>query len=76
MWLWTAVPGGGRYQSGASFAAPYISALPALAIANGVKAEPGSLRGVFKKNVVDLADPGKDKTYGYGYIHLKQKCGT
>ena len=74
--LWTAVPGGGKYQTGTSFASPYIAALAGLAIANGVKADPGSLRGVFKKNVVDLGDPGKDKTFGYGYVHLKQKCGT
>lgn len=74
--LWTAVPGGGKYQSGTSFAAPYVAALSALAIANGVKADPRSLRGVFKKNVLDLGDPGKDKTFGYGYINLRQKCGT
>lgn len=73
--LWTAVPGGGKYQSGTSFATPYIAALTGLAIANGVKADPASLRNVFKKNVLDLGDPGKDKTYGYGYVQLKQKCG-
>lgn len=33
--LWTAVPGGGKYQTGTSFASPYIAGL---AIANGVKA--------------------------------------
>ena len=73
--LWTAVPGGGKYQTGTSFASPYIAALAGLAIANGIKADPASLRGIFKKNVLDLGDPGKDKTYGYGYVHLKQKCG-
>jgi subtilisin family serine protease len=73
--LWTAVPGGGKYQTGTSFASPYIAALAGLAIANGIKSDPGSLRSVFKKNVVDLGAPGKDKTFGYGYVHLNQKCG-
>ena len=82
MRLWTAVPGGGKYQTGTSFASPYIAALAGLAIANGVRlrpmtaASPVSLRSVFRKNVVDLGDPGKDKIFGYGYVHLKQKCGT
>ena len=74
--IWTAVPGGGRYQTGTSFATTYIAALSGLAVANGVKPNPNTLRAAFKKYSVDLGAPGRDKTYGWGYVHMTQKCGS
>jgi hypothetical protein len=73
--MWTAVPGGGKYQSGTSFASPYITALAGLAIANGVKPEADTVAGLLKGQTLDLGDPGRDKMYGWGYVQMAQKCG-
>jgi len=72
--MWTAVPGGGKYQSGTSFAAPFISALFGLAIANGSKKDPNTLRSIIKTGVADLGQPGRDKTFGWGRINKQPNC--
>ncbi len=72
--LWTAVPGGGKYQSGTSFATPYVTALLGLEIAKGASKSPASLRNILKGSVADLGKPGKDKTYGWGFVEKQPNC--
>ena len=43
--LWTAVPGGGEFQSGTSFAVPFLTAAVAMQLAAGERPDPMELRG-------------------------------
>ena len=72
--IYTAVPSGGRLQSGTSFAAPYISVLVAVAIQAGGKKDPDVLIGALQKGVIDLGAPGKDSTYGWGLVSQQTGC--
>jgi subtilisin family serine protease len=71
----TAAPGGGTaYQSGTSFATPFLTALIALEVANGAGRDPLRLKGIFTKATEDLGSPGKDKVFGYGFIEKQPHC--
>jgi len=73
---WTAVPGGGAYQSGTSFAAPFITALAGMELAASDKFP--SLAMLTKRlsaNSKDLGARGRDKTYGWGFVEYKPSCG-
>ncbi|HJP21137.1 MAG TPA: S8 family serine peptidase [Alphaproteobacteria bacterium] len=72
--IWTAVPGGGRVQSGTSFAVPHITTMMALEVARGSGKKAGTLRKVLRKRAVDLGKPGRDKVFGWGYVKRKPKC--
>jgi subtilisin family serine protease len=72
--VWTAVPQGGRFQSGTSFATPYITALVALAVAQGMDAEVRHARDLLRGEVVDLGPPGHDNTFGWGLVKRKPAC--
>ena len=72
--VWTAVPGGGRYQSGTSFAAPFVSALMTLEVARGTMLSSAALRANLRRVAVDLGDPGRDEIYGWGYVEMPRSC--
>jgi hypothetical protein len=73
--IWTASPGGGRYQSGTSFASPYVSVLAALAVADGQRPQPDNIRALLQKDVIDLGAPGRDSTFGWGLVGTEARCG-
>ncbi len=72
--LWTAVPGGGKFQSGTSFAAPFISVLTALELAGQAKPSARTLRTRLRGEAVDLGDPGRDEVFGWGFIGAEPAC--
>ena len=72
--IWTASPGGGRYQSGTSFASPYVSVLSALAVAKGQRPQPDKIRALLQKDVIDLGAPGRDSTFGWGLVGTAAHC--
>ena len=72
--VYTAVPSGGRLQSGTSFAVPYISAIMAMSISKGTRKNPKALRKVVQQSIVDLGSPGKDKTFGWGLVSSELGC--
>lgn len=74
--VWTAVPDGGRYQSGTSFAAPYVSALAALTGEGGRSIGLDALREDLRREVIDLGPPGRDDLFGWGLVTTKPKCGS
>jgi hypothetical protein len=73
--IWTASPGGGRYQSGTSFASPYVSVLSALAVAEGQRPQPDNIRALLQEDVIDLGAPGRDSTFGWGLVGTEARCG-
>lgn len=72
--IWTAVPGGGKYQDGTSFAAPFVTALAAAEIARNGKLDSTRIREILKPAAVDLGSPGKDPVFGYGLIKTPPTC--
>ena len=72
--IWTAVPGGGKFQSGTSFASPYVAALVASEVARGVRPTPEALRADLRRNVVDMGKGGKDRVFGWGFILKAPIC--
>lgn len=72
--MFTAVPGGGRVQSGTSFAAPYVSVLVALDVARGRAHNPDQARQDLRPNLVDLGPPGKDDEFGWGLVTQPRDC--
>ncbi|MBT5013299.1 MAG: S8 family serine peptidase [Rhodospirillaceae bacterium] len=73
--VYTAVPGGGgRLQSGTSFATPFISAVMGLEISRGKARNASSLNKILKKYSKDLGVPGRDAVFGWGFVNVKPKC--
>lgn len=75
--IWTAVPGGGQYQTGTSFAAPYITTLAAVQIHSMRKTRAvnaTSLRQTLKNRTIDLGPKGKDETFGWGLVNAQPRC--
>ncbi len=74
--MWTAVPGGGKVQSGTSFATPYISAIVGMAVARGAKPDAETLRRLLARRTFDLGTPGKDPIFGRGMVVAEPRCKT
>jgi hypothetical protein len=73
--IWTAVPGGGKYQSGTSFAVPYLTSLVATEIASGSTISPDLLKKLLSREAADLGAPGKDDIFGWGLVRRAPRCG-
>jgi len=72
--LWTAVPGGGRFQSGTSFAVPYITSVIATESAAGGEISSQRFRDMLSTEAVDLGPPGRDDTFGWGLVQRPPRC--
>lgn len=66
--------GGGRYNSGTSFAAPFVSAAAALALAAEPDAPPTNIRQGLRAAARDLGSPGRDSTFGWGLLQPVTGC--
>ena len=72
--IWTAVPEGGRVQSGTSFAVPYVTAQVAVEVARGADSDPDSLRALLRQSATDMGTPGRDDDYGWGFLAKAPSC--
>ena len=72
--IYTAIPGGGRMQSGTSFASPYISVLVALENARLGNKSAIAIRDLMMKKTIDLGKKGRDQVFGNGFIKNQPKC--
>ncbi|MGB7946628.1 MAG: S8 family serine peptidase, partial [Candidatus Binatia bacterium] len=72
--VWTAIPGGGQYQSGTSFASPYVSVLTGLVVSRGHPRDPEAVRKTLRGRVVDLGTPGRDDIFGWGLVDMQPRC--
>jgi len=72
--VWTAIPGGGKVQSGTSFATPYLSVLVGLDVARSGKISANKLRQKYRAKINDLGRNGRDDVFGFGLITSKLKC--
>ncbi len=58
-----------RYMSGTSMAAPHVSGVAALLLAQNPGRSNAELRSIIEATADDLGDPGWDPYYGYGRIN-------
>jgi len=71
--IWTAVPGGGKFQSGTSFATPFVAVLVGLAVQKS-NIDTRAVRVGLAKQSADLGAPGKDPVFGFGLVTAKPSC--
>jgi minor extracellular protease Epr len=73
--VWAAAPGGGgKYESGTSYAAPFATAVFAAAKAAQPGAAPDALERKLASRARDLGAPGKDPVFGWGLLQAAG-CG-
>jgi len=73
--VWSARGGqGGRYNTGTSFAAPFVSATAALVLAQHPDDPPQRIRQSLQQIARDLGTPGRDKTFGWGLVQPPGGC--
>lgn len=73
--LWTAASvSGGRYRSGTSYAAPFVTSALAIKRASEPEAKLPSLIEQLAAMAVDLGEPGRDATFGHGLLKMPE-CG-
>lgn len=75
--VWTAASvSGGRFRSGTSFAAPFVTAAMAVAALDAPDASPAELMERLADTAQDLGAPGRDTTFGWGLIQTVTLCTT
>lgn len=73
--IYTALPGGGgKLQSGTSFATPYITVMAAILSKAGKTPTAQDLRKLLSTATRDLGKPGKDNVFGYGSVKARPAC--
>lgn len=73
--VWTAASiSGGRYRSGTSFAAPFVTAAMAVAALEAPDATPSDLMARLADAAQDLGAPGRDATFGWGLVQTAMLC--
>ncbi len=75
--LWTAASiSGGRFRSGTSYAAPFVSAALAAARASDPAATGADIVERLSERAVDLGDAGRDEVFGWGLVQAPNACGA
>jgi Subtilase family len=64
----------GRYETGTSFAAPFLAATVALEIAELGRADPDLLKRRLADHSIHLGPPGRNPIYGYGLPKVGASC--
>ena len=73
--IWTAAPNlAGRYESGTSFAVPFVTAAIATLMMDGNTVNLADIRKVLATTALDLGKPGKDEVFGWGLVRPQPPC--
>jgi hypothetical protein len=70
-----AAPGAG-FETGTSFAAPFVTAVLAARIAAGAPDDAKALHALLAETSRDLGPPGRDPEFGWGLVQSKGLCGA
>ncbi len=63
-----------RFETGTSFAAPFISAALAALTVRMPDKKPGELVNILQGAATDLGRPGRDPVFGWGLVQLPEVC--
>jgi Subtilase family len=66
----------GSYDSGTSFAAPYVTAAVGALIARGGISDATDVAARLAATAIDLGAPGKDPVFGWGLIQAANPCAA
>lgn len=66
--------GAGRFDSGTSFAVPFVTAAGAAWLARGGAPDAEAFRAAFAETAHDLGAPGRDPEFGDGLIEVAEAC--
>jgi hypothetical protein len=73
--IWTPAESAfGQYETGTSFAAPFLAATVALEIAASGRADPSVLKQRLARHSLHLGPPGRNPIYGYGLARVNAGC--
>jgi minor extracellular protease Epr len=73
--IWSGgIDGAGRFDSGTSYAVPFVTAAGAAWLARGGTADADAFRAAFAQTSRDLGAPGRDPEFGEGLIELAGAC--
>jgi hypothetical protein len=73
--VWSALPGGGgSFQTGTSFAAPFVTAILAQALSGPPERNPQEILANFAASARDLGTQGRDGMFGWGLIQSRDPC--
>ncbi|HEX4571479.1 MAG TPA: S8 family serine peptidase, partial [Dongiaceae bacterium] len=68
--------GQGRYETGTSFAVPFVLGTAALETMRGAPADADGLRLRLAAKARALGASGRNPTYGYGLVQASASCGV
>jgi hypothetical protein len=72
--VWTPSPEGGQFNTGSSFAAPFVTGAVGAALLDGSPADRGRVEARLAAEAVDLGAPGRDPVFGWGLIRARPSC--
>ena len=64
----------GRYESGTSFAVPFVTAAIATLMMDGNTVNLADIRKALATTALDLGKPGKDEVFGWGLVRRQPPC--
>jgi serine protease len=64
------------FFQGTSMASPHVAGVAALVIAKGIATDPHSVQTVLQETALDLGDPERDNTFGYGLVDAAAAVGS
>jgi subtilisin family serine protease len=70
--VWVPDGGGGRYVSGTSFAAAWVSGAAARLVGQSPRLKPPQVRAQFCAAARDLGAPGRDPVFGCGLLQMRR----
>ena len=73
--VWTAsAQGTGSLKTGTSYAVPFVSAAAGVLLASHPELDMPAVRTRLEKATLDLGQPGRDPTFGFGLIQMAGLC--
>ena len=76
MQVWTPSGEGGQFNTGSSFAAPFVTAAVGAALLDGVPEDRRRIEARLAADAVDLGAPGRDPVFGWGLIRASPSCAV
>ncbi len=74
--VWAPGPEGGGYQTGSSFAAPFVTAAAAALLPDGDRGDHDRIEAELARKALDLGAPGRDPVFGWGLVQSAESCGA